>query len=246
MATKYYVEDDELAFSVVEEPEFFRLRVLRSQIDEDAVEDFLDTTVEWLSSNPTKGILIDFSGVRSVCPAFTIELQRNFEEIKSHGLYVRFVNVDPSIEPYIDVQNITIVMNVLEDKPVLSARDVLRDLAHNVSDDELMRKHGLSPKGLKSMYRKLLRKGLLSKHILAKRAMPDQLETPVQNPGNDSKKPSVNAWDVLKDLEDGMPDSGLMQKYRLSPKGLDSLMRKLKEKGLISKQQLAKKRHGQR
>jgi anti-anti-sigma regulatory factor len=242
MKTKYYVEDDETAFSLVEEQEFFRLRVLRSEIDEDDVEDFLDTTVEWLSTNPTKGILIDFKDVRSVCSGFTIELQRNFEEIKSHGLYVRFVNVDPSIEPYIDVQNITIVMNVLEDKPVLSAREILQDLRNRISDEELMRKHSLSPKGLQSLYRKLLRKGLITKHILARRATLEQVDKSASSP-NEAKKPVVNAWDVLRDLEDGMPDSALMQKYRLSPKGLDSLMRKLSEKGLISPHKLQQRKH---
>jgi uncharacterized protein (DUF433 family)/anti-anti-sigma regulatory factor len=235
MAIKYYVEDDELAFSVVEEAEFFRMKVIRSEIDEDDVEDFLDTTVEWLSSNPTKGILIDFSGVRAVCPAFVVELQRNYEEIKSQGLYVRFVNVDPALEPYIDVQNITVVMSVYPDKPVVSAKTILGDLANNLSDEELMKKHNLSPKGLRSLYKKLLRKGLLGKHLLSRRtAVPAVVDNPPEDP--ESKKLAVSAADVLKDIENGATDEDLMRKYRLTRKGVQSLMRKLRSAGLVNTQ----------
>ncbi len=244
MAIKYYVEDDETAFSIDEEPEFFRMKVIRSEIDEDDVEDFLDTTVEWLSSNPTKGILIDFAGVRAVCPGFVVELQRNYEEIKSQGLYVRFVNVDPALEPYIDVQNITVVMSVYPEKPVVSAKVILSDLAHNLSDEELMKKHNLSPKGLRSLYKKLLRKGLLSKHVMTRRtAVPAVPAEEVNQPKiRPPKKPAVNASDVLKDIEHGATDEELMRKYRLSRKGLESLMRKLRSAGLVNTQIISLRR----
>jgi uncharacterized protein (DUF433 family)/anti-anti-sigma regulatory factor len=235
MAIKYYVDDDETAFSVKEEEEFFRLKILRSEIDEDDVEDFLDTTVEWLSSNPAKGILIDFSGVRAVCPGFVVELQRNYEEIKSQGLYVRFVNVDPALEPYIDVQNITVVMSVYPEKPVVSAKAVLTDLANNLTDEELMKKHGLSPKGLRSLYKKLLRKGLIAKHVMTRKVVP--VPPPVKPPDDtEGKKPAVNASDVLKDIENGATEEDLMRKYRLSRKGVQSLMRKLRGAGLVNTQ----------
>ena len=73
MATKYYVKDTREIFSLTEESGFFRLTVGRADIQEKHVEDFLDTTIEWLSTNPKKGILIDFSGVRSVCGDFTVQ-----------------------------------------------------------------------------------------------------------------------------------------------------------------------------
>ena len=49
---KYYFDDEETAFSFVEEPNFYRLGVERSTIEEKHVEEFLDRTVEWLSRNP--------------------------------------------------------------------------------------------------------------------------------------------------------------------------------------------------
>ncbi len=243
MAIKYYVEDDETAFSITEEPEFFRMKVVRSEIDEDDVEDFLDTTVEWLSSNPAKGILIDFTGVRTVCPGFVVELQRNYEEIKSQGLYVRFVNVDPAVEPYIDVQNITVVMSVYPEKPVVSAKVILNDLANNLSAKELMKKHNLSLKGLRSLYKKLLRKGLISKHVMThKAAGPEGVSKPAKSPA--TTKPAVNASDVLTDIEHGATDEELMRKYRLTRRGLGSLMQKLRTAGLVNTQivSLRKKR----
>jgi hypothetical protein len=243
MAIKYYVEDDATAFSVSEEAEFFRMKVLRSEIDEDDVEDFLDSTVEWLSSNPSKGILIDFNGVRAVCPGFVVELQRNYEEIKSQGLYVRFVNVDPALEPYIDVQNITVVMSVYPEKPVVSAKAVLKDLANNLTDEELMKKHGLSTKGLKSLYKKLLRKGLITKHVMTRKTAPaPESAMPAEDP--EAKKLAVNASDVLKDIENGATDEDLMRKYRLSRKGLQSLMRKLRGAGLVSTQLVSLRNRG--
>ncbi len=47
-------------------------------------------------------------------------------------------------------------------------------------------------------------------------------------------KQTVRAKDVLRDLKAGVTDAELMNKYRLSEKGLQSLFRKLKEGGFVS------------
>ena len=59
---------------------FRKFEISREDIEPEHVEDFLDTTVEWLSGNPEKGILIDFNGVTSVCTEFTVALVRHYEE----------------------------------------------------------------------------------------------------------------------------------------------------------------------
>lgn len=46
-------------------------------------------------------------------------------------------------------------------------------------------------------------------------------------------KPSINAKDVLRDLRSGMSHAGLMEKYKLTPKGLESLFNKLVAAGLV-------------
>jgi hypothetical protein len=239
---KYYVHGAASAFSVTEEPDFYRMRVGRPEVDEDDVEDFLDTTVEWLSTNPTKGILIDFDGVTSVCAGFIVELRRNYEDIKARGLYVRFVNVDKAIEPYVNVQNITVVVTVDPDKPVLSAKIILADLADNLTDKQLMKKHHLSKRGLQSMFDKLLRKGLVTEDVLARRTATKTPQGPAGRTANKSQKASVNAVDVLKDIDRDMPDTMLMRKYKLTLKGLKSLMEKLRRSGLLPTQVLSRRK----
>jgi transcription initiation factor IIE alpha subunit len=54
-------------------------------------------------------------------------------------------------------------------KPVISAADVLRDIAENMTDTEIMRKYKLSRKGLQSLLRKLYQRGLISKVTLLRR-----------------------------------------------------------------------------
>ncbi len=237
MAPKYYVGQVDKAFELTEEEEFYRLKAIIDDVQEQHVEDFLDTTIEWLSSNPQKGILIDFSGVKSVCGDFTVHLTRHYEEIKAKGLYVRFVNVDPSVEPYIDVSNITVVMDVpdmFKEKPVLSATEILMDLAKDIPNDELMKKHGLSERGLESMFRKLWDKGLISKKTLAERLGLETEQVTLFLEGVTTRKVTVEAKEVLEDIELGLGDDDLMRKYRLSEKGLQSLKRKLIKKGLVN------------
>lgn len=236
---KYYVEDEETAFSFVEEPSFYRLRVERSAIEAKHVEEFLDRTVEWLSRNPDKGILIDFKGVKSVCNEFAIHLSTYYQDVRDKGLQVRFVNVDPDIEPYIRRANISVVLDVHSDRAVLSAKELLDDLSNNLSDQELMRKHGLSSQGLASMFRKLLDKGLVTRSSLATRMGIETFEITVNLDGKASKI-RVNKTEVLKDLGDKASDAELMHKYKLSPKGLRSLLTKLHHKGLISQATLDK------
>jgi anti-anti-sigma regulatory factor/DNA-binding HxlR family transcriptional regulator len=242
MAPRFYV-DDEFAISLVEESKFFRMRIQTPEVEEYHVEEFMDTTVEWLSTNPKKGILIDFNGVKSVCSDFAVHLARYYADIKKRGLNVRFVNVDPAIEPYIDVSNITVVLSdVSLHKPVVNAREILDDLAGNLSDRELMKKHGLSEKGLASMFRKLLHKGVISRSALAQRLGVETSEIAVGLEGLASGKPVISAADVLRDIAENMTDTEIMRKYKLSRKGLQSLLRKLYQRGLISKVTLLRRK----
>ena len=230
---KYYFDDEDTAFSFVEEPNFYRLRVERSAIEEKHVEEFLDRTVEWLSRNPDKGILIDFKGVKSVCNEFAFHLSTYYQHVRDKGLQVRFVNVDPDIEPYIRRANISVVLDVHPDRAVLSAKELLEDLSNNLSDEELMRKHGLSSQGLASMFKKMLGKGLVTRNRLATRMGIETCEITVNLNGKVSKI-RVNQTEVLKDLDDNSSDDEIMRKYKLSPRGLRSLLTKLHRKGLIS------------
>ena len=157
MRKKYLLLDKQRVFSLTEESDLFRLRIWTAHLEEDHVEDFLETTVDWLSTNPDKGILIDFKGVRSITDDFVRHLIEYYREIKARGLYVGFVNVNPSLERHVSQSTITVVtsLDMLRgDKPVLRAKEILLDLAADLSDEELMEKHGLSGRGLRSLYSK--------------------------------------------------------------------------------------------
>ncbi|MCA1959448.1 MAG: STAS domain-containing protein [Desulfomonile sp.] len=240
MATKLRVEGEERTCILSEEADFFRLSMIRSDLATRHVEDFLDTTVEWLSTNPEKGILIDFKGVKSISEDFAAHLLRYYEEIKARGLYVRFVNVAQSLESSVDASNITVVISpdfLRDDKPHLSAREILQDLANNVTDRELMVKHGLSEKGLKSMFRKLLQKGLITKTALAKRwggSKPSMIV--LNNEGKSAGKIRIDPRQAVKDIFGNMSNAQIMKKYKLSERGLNSLLTKLHKRGLISTQ----------
>jgi anti-anti-sigma regulatory factor len=238
---KRLMNGEEQIFSLTEETDLFRLKIDTSEVKENHVEEFMDKTVEWLSTNPQKGILIDLEGVKSVCSDFTIALTRYYENVKRHGLYVRFVNTDPGIQPYVEVSNITIVMTRPK-KLTISTRELMGDLKNNLSDNELMKKHNLSPRGLKKLYKKLLAKGLEFRGALERRIRGQRADLGLVLETQDAKTVTVNASDVLKSLSNGMTDEQLMSQYKLSPRGLQSLYMKLAKQGLVSESTLRRRK----
>jgi len=238
---KYFYEDRKIAFSLTEEPGFFRLKVEQSEIEEHQVEEFLDKTVEWLSANSEKPMVIDFEGVRWVCSDFTAHLAEYCHEAKAKGFIVDFVNVGPAIQPYVDIEAIT--ERLLPRRSVLSisTKQVMEDLERNLSNEDLMNKYGLSLRGLASLFRKLLNKGLITRRYLEERITPENGPIEIDVDGDDFLKTIVPAQDVLRDIADDMSDEMLMEKYGLSERGLDSMWAKLSVSNLISEETLRKR-----
>ena len=83
------------------------------------------------------------------------------------------------------------------------------------------------------MFKKMLGKGLVTRNRLATRMGIETCEITVNLNGKVSKI-RVNQTEVLKDLDDNSSDDEIMRKYKLSPRGLRSLLTKLHRKGLIS------------
>ncbi len=54
-------------------------------------------------------------------------------------------------------------------------------------------------------------------------------------------KPKIDAKEARDAIRSGMDDSALMAKYNLSPRGLQSLFKKLIEAGAIKKEELAQR-----
>lgn len=57
-------------------------------------------------------------------------------------------------------------------------------------------------------------------------------------------KPRINARDAIRDIRSGMTDAELMEKYGLSAKGLESLVRKLLEARAITPAEIEQRREG--
>jgi uncharacterized protein (DUF433 family) len=239
---KYFYEDRKPAFSLTEEPAHFRLKIEQSEIEEHHVEEFLDKTVEWLSANSEKPLLIDFEGVKWVCSDFTAHLAEYCRDAKAKGFIVELVNVGPAIQPYVDGGTIvTVPFTPRRSVLSISTKQVLEDIEGNLSNQDLMDKYGLSLRGLASLFKKLLNKGLITRRYLEERTAQQEGPIEIDLDGDDFLKTVVPALDVLKDIADDMSNEMLMKKYGLSEKGLNSMWEKLSVGNLISEETLRKR-----
>jgi hypothetical protein len=103
----------------------------------------------------------------------------------------------------------------------IEALQVLVDVRSGFTKSQLMEKYDLSYHGLKSLLTQL--KGVLSEYSVTsgnRNALP-------------SGKREINAKEVFCDLRAGFNDAALMEKYKLSPAGLNSLKIKLTNANLL-------------
>ena len=134
------------------------------------------------------------------------------------------------------------------EKKKISAKEALADIHSGMSDSALMSKYLLSSAGLQSLFDKLVTAGYLDLAEIQKRTwgflgtvaisetIPPVAIGKAEDGGQQFKSKSatqVNAQEVARDIRSGMDDSTLMEKYRLSPKGLQSLFTKLMAVNLI-------------
>jgi len=234
---RYFYADRKPAFSLLEEPDCFRLKMELPEIEEHHVEEFLDKMVEWLSANSEKGMVIDFAGVTSVCSDFTAHLAKYCDDARTKGLAVSLVNVGDSIKPYVDIQAGTQGSELRRSVLSISTKEVLEDIEGNLPNRDLMHKYGLSLNGLTTLFRKLFNKGLITRQWMERRTI-DEAPIEIDLDMGDSRATQIPAADILKDIADDMPDEILMQKYRLSQKGLDSMWVQLWANNLISEETL--------
>lgn len=134
------------------------------------------------------------------------------------------------------------------EKKKVRARESVSDIRSGMSDAALMEKYHLSPAGLQSLFDKLVGGGYIDLSEIHQRkpeylgivdisrAFPqpekDEAEDVCQavRPG---LQVQVNAQEVARAIRSGMDDSALMDKFKLSSRGLQSLFNKLKALKLI-------------
>ncbi|MBM3299862.1 MAG: PilZ domain-containing protein [Deltaproteobacteria bacterium] len=104
----------------------------------------------------------------------------------------------------------------------VNAKEVLNDIVSGVDDTFLREKYRLTPAGLKKLFKTMVDKGLLER-VEGKYVIPPR---------------SVSAAKILRDILWGQTGSQLMRKYRLSPLGLQTVLRKLVDARLLDVSEL--------
>ncbi|GEM_PF-2522158 len=149
-------------------------------------------------------------------------------------------------------------------KPTINVQNVLRDIRSGTDDADMMRKYGISAKGLQSLFRKLVAAGFLTQSQVEERGVLqrvnvvlDMADTSVARPSPKPAPPAaepqadgapgvpklgVKAEQALKDIRSGMDDTMLMQRYNLPAGALESLFRKLISVGLMNPSELEERR----
>jgi hypothetical protein len=141
-------------------------------------------------------------------------------------------------------------------KPTIPSQEAVADIRGGMDDAALMKKYGISAKGLQSLFSKLTAAGLITKGEMDERRtvgktsvelviedyapVPKPLEPLAPPPHKEGKvkKPIVSAGQAVSDIRAGMDDAALMKRYGLSSKGLQSLFRKLIAAGLMRRSEI--------
>lgn len=108
---------------------------------------------------------------------------------------------------------------------------------------QLMEKFDLSAKGLQSLIERLVTSGKLTQSEVDERKAlsPESVVVDMgqeESPGSGKRKPVINAADAVSCIRSGMDDLALMRRYNISPKGLQSLFRKLVTEGILDRSEL--------
>ncbi len=114
-------------------------------------------------------------------------------------------------------------------KPRIKAGDAVRDIRSGMTDSELMEKHGLSAKGLQSLFLKLLEAKAITYAEMNQRCAIYHDKILVQQ---------IDARDIAKDIRSGMTDSELMKKYDLSSEGLQFALQTLTDTEVVTLEEL--------
>lgn len=126
-------------------------------------------------------------------------------------------------------------------KPKIDAKQALVDIRTGMDDQTLMDKYSISARGLQSLFRKLVTAGIITQEEIDQRTSHSfgsvSIADDVRKSVAELKKPRgriVNAHDVARDIRAGMSDADLMETYRLSSKGLQSLFEQLVNADVVS------------
>ena len=90
----------------------------------------------------------------------------------------------------------------------VSQKEIVQDMRAGMDDAAIRKKYNLSPKGLRTLYDKLIEAGLLGKDF-------------------NTHSRTLNLLTILADIRSGMTRSDLLEKYTLTDKTLRQVVQKL-------------------
>jgi uncharacterized protein (DUF433 family) len=102
-------------------------------------------------------------------------------------------------------------------KPQVSAKEILNHMRAGMDDATIMKKYRLSDKGLRSLFKKMLAAGLLDEADLKERR----------------PQKSINLNDIAEDVQSGLGDTTLRDKYGISRRDLETIFGKLVDAGKL-------------
>jgi len=128
-------------------------------------------------------------------------------------------------------------------KPKIDAKEALDAIRSGLDDQALMEKYGISAKGLQSLFTKLLDIGAISSAELEKRVSESLGNVNISRYVSELSKSGprgrlVNAHQAALDVRSGISDAALMEKFKLSSKGLQSLFDQLVVAGLLTQSEI--------
>jgi hypothetical protein len=128
-------------------------------------------------------------------------------------------------------------------RPKIDAKEALDSIRSGLDDQALMEKYGISAKGLQSLFNKLLDVGAISSAELEKRVSESLGNVNISRYVSELSKSGrrgrgVNARQAASDIRSGMSDAALMEKFKLSAKGLQSLFDQLVVAGLLTQSEI--------
>jgi hypothetical protein len=130
---------------------------------------------------------------------------------------------------------------MLKPKILIVRKKVVRDIRAGLDDAALMRKYGISARGVERLFEKLIGAGEIDREEFDKRMLSSQqshvveletLEAPIL------PKKVIRTSEAIGDIRSGMTETSLMEKYNLSARGVESLFRRLVETGKMTRSEL--------
>ena len=130
-------------------------------------------------------------------------------------------------------------------KPLIRADEAIELIRSGQDDEAIMEKYNISAMGLESLFRKLVRRGLISQSELDIRFLNSQRShmvtlTSIPRPG--VRVVRLDPDEAVREIRSGLSDTQLMDKLNLSARGLDRLFRKLVLEGIMDSSELRRRK----